>query len=236
LAAGTLCCLDPSTPGATAASVTATYGGGDTETDAAYRARLLLAPARHGGGTADGYRLAALSTSPDVIDALAVRHIGRAGSAPDGEPSPDAPSGADTGNILLYVMAKDGIEASQGLCAMVEARCNRSDVRLIGDWITAVPASTVPYTISAAVTLRHGNDAAEILDKARALAHAFGATHNTALGADVTPTQITLALAPLADAIYTIDLQRPAATIEIGKSEWAKLEGVEITLAGVVDE
>jgi phage-related baseplate assembly protein len=215
---GVVCCIDPALPGASVANTVETYGGGDLEGDGAYRARLLLSHTRFGGGTAEGYRLAALSASPDVADALAV-------------------SSADPadGNITIYVLAKDG-DAPEGLLGLVRDHCNRPDVRLIGDYAVAARARRVPYEIKAAVKVRLGQDAAVVLDKIRGLAWAYGAARSAALGLDVTPTQALLAPAPLGDAIYSVELEEPSQILEIGPDEWACLAGVDVTYGGTADE
>jgi phage-related baseplate assembly protein len=220
---GVLCCIKPleghPLPGVTAANTTITGGGGDLETDDAYRARLLLSPARWGGGTASGYRLAALTASAEVSDALAV-------------------AGEQPGDIRIYVLAKNG-DPPGPLLAKVSIRCNADDVRLIGDHVTVAAAVAVPYAIRATIKVRSNQDPAEIQDKVRALALAYAAEKAAKLGADVTPTQVLLALSPVKEAIYTVELQEPAAILEIGANEWAQLSTEpEITLdpTGTIDE
>jgi phage-related baseplate assembly protein len=222
LAPGVLCCLDPAAEGQSASNAIETGGGGGLEDDGAYRTRLLLAPARFGGGTADGYRLAALTASPDVADALAVQAAGAASQGPG------ATSPAD-GNVLVYVLSKAG-DPPQSLLDLVRARCNSDAVRLIGDWTTAAPARRVPYSVTAHLKIRRGSDHAVTLGRARDLVLAYGAAHSARLGMDITPTQILLSLAPLADALYGIDLQEPAAALEIGPDAWASLDPGDVTI------
>jgi phage-related baseplate assembly protein len=222
LASGALVRTPDAPEGASASNATATGGGGGLEDDEAYRTRLLLAPARFGGGTADGYRLAALTASPDVADALAVQ---AAGAAKQG---PGAASPAD-GNVLVYVLSKTG-DPPQSLLDLVKARCNADAVRLIGDWTTAAPAHRVPYAVRAHLKVRRGHDHAVTVGRARDLALAYGAAHSARLGLDITPTQILLTLAPLADALYGIDIQEPAAALEIGPDAWASLAPDDVTI------
>jgi len=207
--------LAPAMEGVTASNTSTPTGGGDLETDEAYRTRLLLAPARFGGGTADGYRLAALGASPEVADALAVQ-------------------GAQPGDVQVYILAKDPEASDLGdLCLAVQARLNAPDIALIGDQIHVDPATAVSYTIAADLTLAPGHDRDLTRDRAAALARAFADAHAARLGIDVTPTQILLALAPLADAIYTINLRQPAATIALQANEWPHLASIEFNVATV---
>ena len=216
---GVLCCIAPAIAGVSGANVTTTGNGGDLENDEAYRARLLLSPARWGGGTASGYRLAALTANTEVADALAVQ-------------------GEQQGDIKIYILAKNG-RAPEPLRALVERRCNADDVRLIGDSVSVDHAEAKPYHIRATIKVRSNQDPAEIQDKVQALAHAYAAEKSARLGADVTPTQVLLALSPVKEALYTVELHEPSEIIEIGASEWAQLDGdPEIILdpTGVADE
>jgi len=225
---GMICDLGPALQGYAAANTTTPTGGGDLETDEAYRTRLLLTPARFGGGTADGYRLAALGASPEVADALAV-------------------PGAQPGDIQVYILARTsngGTAASRDLCLAVAERLNKADVALIGDRVAVDPALDVPYSITADLILRAGHDRDLVRAKASVLAFEFGAAHSARLGIDVTPTQILLALAPLADAIYSIDLATLAPDINLPKgaplvinpNQWARLTTVTFRYAGAVNE
>jgi phage-related baseplate assembly protein len=223
LAPGVLCCLAPAAEGRSASNATETGGGGGLESDEAYRARLLLAPARFGGGTADGYRLAALGASPDVADALAVQARSDQAGAADASGAVCAPDG----NIVVYVRSRAG-DPPQSLLDLVNARCNSDAVRLIGDWTAAAPARRVPYEVRARLRVRRGHDHAVTLGRVRELLLAFGAAHSARLGMDVTPTQILLSLAPLSDAIYGIDLVEPAADLEIAPDAWACLTDVAV--------
>jgi len=214
LDAGVLCELDPKIEGATVENVTATEGGGDLESDTAYRERLMLSTARFGcGGSAKAYRYWALSASSLVADALAM-------------------ADRESGDIHIYVLSTEG-EPSQELLARVETVCNADDVRLINDYVRAFPANRREYAIHAEITVYDTHDPEIILDKVRILAAEYATQHRARLGADVTPTQVLLALKT--DGLYQINLTQPAEIIPVSASEFAKCTGIDIRLAGVTN-
>jgi hypothetical protein len=49
---------------------------------------------------------------------------------------------------------------------------------------------------------------------------------------------VLLALAPVRDALYTVDLMEPAQALAIAPNEWPSVQNVEIILdpSGVIDE
>jgi len=211
---GAVCVLDPAIDGVSVENVTATEGGGDLESDSAYRERLMLSAARFGcGGSAKAYRYWALTASSLVVDALAV-------------------NGAERGDINIYVLADSG-EPSQELLATVQDVCNRDDVRLIGDYVTAIPAVRREYTIQAEITVYDTHDPDIVLDKIRILAAEYARKHRVKLGSDVTPTQVLMALSPVSDGLYHVNLLEPSTILDIGPNEWAEATEITITLAGV---
>jgi len=214
LDAGVVCAIDPAIEGVSVENITGTEGGGDLESDRAYRERLSLSAARFGcGGSAKAYRYWALSSSSLVADALAV-------------------NGAERGDILIYILSNEG-DPSVELLATVREVCNQNDVRLIGDRIDAVAAIRREYSIRAEVTVFDSHDSEIVLDKVRALAAEYALAHRARLGADITPTQVMLALGPLRDGIYNVNLIEPHEIISIGEAEWAECTEIDIRLAGV---
>jgi phage-related baseplate assembly protein len=198
--------------GVSVASVTSTEGGGDLELDEQYRGRMLLAPAKYGGGSASAYRHHALSASSLVSDALAV-------------------AGRD-GTINIYVLADSGAP-SNDLLRIVQDYCSRPDIRLIGDTIAALPAIEKPYTIKGGITVFADHDPQTVLDKVRAHAHAYAKKTSAALGTDITPAQILMALAPERDGLYNVTLDAPAGVISIAEAEWGHATEIDIALLGV---
>ena len=215
MAPGVVCVLDPAIEGVSVENTDASEGGADMETDAAYRARLMLSAAGFGGGSAKAYRYWALSASSLVVDALAV-------------------NGAERGDIEIYVLSDEG-EPSQELLATVKAKCNRDDVRLIGDYVNAIPAVRREYSIRAEITVYDTHDPEIVLDRVSILAAEYARAHKSRLGADVTPTQVLLALSPIGEGLYHVNLLEPSEILDIGPNEWAEATAIEITLAGVAN-
>ena len=216
MAPGVVCVLDPAIDGVSVENTTASEGGADLEGDAAYRERLMLSAARFGcGGSAKAYRYWALSASSLVVDALAV-------------------NGVERGDINIYVLSDEG-EPSQELLSKVKEICNRDDVKLIGDYVNAVPAVRREYAIRAEVTVYDTHDPEIVLDKVGILAAEYARAHKSRLGADVTPTQVLMALSPVSEGLYYVNLLEPSEILTIAPDEWAEATAIEITLAGVAN-
>ena len=216
MAQGVVCVLDPAIAGVSAENTSASEGGADLEGDAAYRERLMLSAARFGcGGSAKAYRYWALSASSLVVDALVV-------------------NGAERGDIDIYVLSDEG-EPSQELLAKVNETCNRDDVRLIGDYVNAIPAVRREYSIRAEVIVFDTHDPEIVLDKVSVLATEYARAHKAKLGADVTPTQVLMALSPVSEGLYYVNLLEPSEILTIGPDEWAEATEINISLAGVAN-
>jgi phage-related baseplate assembly protein len=230
LKVGVVCCIDPPQPGVSVSNVTATEGGCDLELDGDFRERLKLSSARFGGGTAAAYRLQALSVSGLVADALAVR-AETAGAVED----------AKRGDILIYILPKDAdLKAEAGLprelLDLVEDRCNQDTVRMIGDRVYARYAERRTYAIEAELTVFEGQDADIVKDRVTSLAHEFAKGHSAKLGADVTPTQVMLALAPAREGLYSVKLKQPSEIVVVDANEWADAVSIDVSLAGIAHE
>ena len=216
---GAVCCLDPKQPGVSATNTEGTDGGSDLETDEAYRERLMMSMSRFGGGTRSAYRLWAMTASALVSDALAV-------AGPDG-------------TIEIYIhspSSPDGV-ASEPLCALVEGYCNRDDVCLVNDIVRVYPATSCDYEIRATVAVSADHDPTIVMDRVRALANEFALSRAARLGANVTRTQVLMALSPERDGLYEVDLDLivdgvETAVVEVDERRFAKATRVDIVLAG----
>jgi len=217
LDAGVVCCLDPKISGVSVSSVEATDGGADLESDDAYRTRLLLAPAKMGcGGSRSAYRAWALEASALVVDAWAER-------------------GQNRGDINVYILSTED-ELSDALREKVQETLMRSDVRLINDDVFVLPAVRRGYTIRAEITVFDNYDPLAALEQATAHAHEYARRQRLSLGRDVTPTQILMALSPMGERLYHVNLLEPSGILEIGVNEWPCADEIEITLAGTINE
>jgi phage-related baseplate assembly protein len=145
-----------------------------------------------------------------------------------------AVNGQERGDIEIYVLSDEG-EPSQELLATVKEKCNRDDVRLIGDYVNAIPAVRREYAIRAEITVYDTHDPEIVLDKVSILAAEYARAHKSRLGADVTPTQVLLALSPVGEGLYHVNLLEPSEILDIGPNEWAQATQIEITLAGVAN-
>jgi len=227
LEAGVVCSLDPGVNGIVAANVTITEGGAEVESDSAYRARLLLAPGRFGcGGTKSAYRAWALGASALVADAHAVR-------ACDEADPPQGATSAEPGNINIYFLTTDGNNKDTigWLQDTLQTEFMRDDVRLINDRVFVWPATKVPYTIKARITVFSGFDPQAALEQARAAAYDYAERQRQRLGMDITSTQILMAMSPNGEALYHVNLLEPSGILEVGEKQWACAAEIDIELA-----
>jgi phage-related baseplate assembly protein len=143
------------------------------------------------------------------------------------------PAGAN-GDINVYVLAQDG-EPSQELVTRVQEVCNSPEVRLINDRVIALPAIRQEYTIKAEITVYNTHDAEAALDKVSVLAHEYARRQRLKLGQDVTPTQLLMALSPVGECLYHVNLIKPNNILVVGDNCFPEATEIDITLAGVTD-
>ena len=187
------------------------------ESDEALRARTQLSLEGHTtAGSRGAYTFWALSASGLVRD---VKVQG------DGE------DGLDPGEVRVTVLSfeADGT-ASPALLSTVEAALNGEEVRPLCDRVIVQPATIVPYTIEAELTLLDGPDEASVLALAEARIADFTAAQN-GLGRDVTRSGIFAAL-HVEGAVQNVTLAAPAADLVIGKTQAALCTAVTLTVGG----
>lgn len=127
----------------------------DGEDDETYRQRLALAPESWStAGPVGAYVFWGLSASPDVLDL--------------------APYSEDEGvclapRIRVAVLPRAGLDAAarENTMAAVLAALRRADIRPMGDLVTVELAEALPFDLSVTLRLRHGADAAMVIERAR---------------------------------------------------------------------
>lgn len=173
------------------------------ESDAALRARTLLAP---GGwstcGPTQAYVFRALSADARVSDVQV------------SSPTP--------GQVRVAVLASDptGVAAAD-LLAAVDAALSPDDVRPLGDQVVVVSAAVATYDVTATLVVGSGPDGGTVYVAAIAAVQAYAAAQRK-LGAPIRRSAITAAL--MQPGAADLQLASPAADL-VGVAETAPVLG-----------
>lgn len=181
------------------------------ETDAAFRARVLLSiDSLSVAGPAAAYVFHAKSAAGTVKDASCI------------SPTPGA--------VLISVLGTtgDGTPDSATLAA-VQAALTDEDVRPLTDNVTVQAAQIVPYTITASIYTKPGPDASVVMAAAQAAAETLTDSLH-ALGADITLSAVYAALHQA--GVQRVVLTSPAADIAVSDTQAPYCTAITLTHAG----
>lgn len=180
---------------------------GETESDADYRRRLLLAFDGYStAGARDAYIYHALSASGDVLDAY--------------------PIGARAGVVTMAVLSRLGNgTASADLLATVVAALSAETVRPLNDQVEAQSADVTEYEIRATLTIRNGPAKSVVAQAARVAAQAY-ADSRYRLGHGVVRDAVLAAL--WVESVEHVDLHSPTVDIDRAQHQAARCVGIEV--------
>lgn len=192
----------------TAQNITTSYGGSDAETDDRFRQRVMLAPERDAGGTLTAYRLAALSTHPDIVDVAVTS---------------DTP-----GSVTVSASTATGAP-DEGLLDLLRTALGAEDFKPLTDQVTVIAPRRVAYAVDLRLTLYPG--AGDAAGAVRAAVEVYAAVLRKTLGADLVPSRF-IALAQNVAGVQAVTLAAPAATV-LGSHDYADCTGIGISVSGV---
>lgn len=177
------------------------------ESDADYLRRILLAhDAYSTAGSRQAYQYWALSASPDVKDAAAIRPL--------------------PGAVRVYVLSRDSSgEASASLLDAVNAALNAEEVRPLTDTVTVRSATIETFTVRASLTLRDGPDAEVVADEATRRAREY-VDERHALGAQIVRGALESRL--YAPGVERVEMTEPAADVGGDVSVAPYCTGIEV--------
>lgn len=166
--------------------------GGEMESDAAYRRRLLLAFDGYStAGARDAYIYHALSASGDVLDA--------------------AVTSAKAGVVTVTVLSRVGNgTADAGLLDTVDAALSDETVRPLNDQVEVQSADVAEYEIRATLTIREGPAKSVVAQAARAAAEAYASDRHR-LGLPIVRDAVLAAL--WVESVELVELHSPTADI-----------------------
>lgn len=184
------------------------------ESDAEYRARILIAPHSFSvAGPELAYVYHAKSADADVLDASAT------------SPNP--------GEVLISLLSRTGDgSAPAATIAAVDTLLQSNAIRPLGDLVTVQSADIIDFNITANLWLYAGPDSVLILETALAALDAYLATTKR-LGRDVTRSGITAALHIA--GVQRVELADPANDVELSLLQSSNPVNINVTVAGIAE-
>lgn len=190
-------------------------GGAETESDDAYRERVLLAPESFSvAGSVEAYQYWARAVSPAICDV----HVANARDSNQAEIG---------GTVAVTILTKTGLP-SQELMSQVLAELSGEKKRPLCDTVIVNAPEVVDYALNAELVLYTGANALEV----KAQAQQAWANHETQrrekLGGDIVPLDVMNVLKVA--GVYNVNLTTPTLTI-VKPNQWARCTSVNLTIA-----
>lgn len=199
----------------TAANITVPSGGAESETDDAYRERILLAPESFSvGGPVGAYEYFARGVNPTICD-VHVDNKKTSGGEPIG------------GHVEVTVLTKNGLP-SEELMSEVRKQLSGERNRPLCDTVTVVAPVPVDYALDAELVLLSGVDPDAAVLAAKAAWGEYEQSRREQLGLDVVPLDIQSALK--VSGVYNVVLKNLPLRV-VKSNQWARCTSVRITAA-----
>lgn len=199
----------------TVVNLTASEGGTDLEDDEHLRARIRLAPESYSWGSANRYRLTAMSVAPDLVDVQVV------------SPRPD-------GSLNVILLGKDGPASPETVELVADALAD-PEKRMMGDRITVLAAEPVDYAIHLEIDVLSSHVPDLVLAVAFARCKTFADTLSQRLGGDIVPAKIKTALHDI-DGLYDVRVLEPVGKRVLSLHEWPRCVDIDARLGGMIDD
>ncbi|WP_165009741.1 baseplate assembly protein [Neisseria yangbaofengii] len=198
-----------------AANISVPAGGADTESDDAYRERILLAPESFSvAGPVGAYEYFARRVNPTICDV----HVDNKKTA-SGEPI--------GGQVQVTVLTKNGLP-SEELLREVGKALSHERVRPLCDTVTVSAPTAVDYALDAELVLFTGINPAEAVAAAEEAWATYEAGRREQLGKDIVPLDIQTALKVA--GVYDVVLHNLPRKV-VAADQWARCTSVRIRAA-----
>lgn len=198
-----------------AANVSVPSGGADTESDDAYRERILLAPESFSvAGPVGAYEYFARRVNPTICDVYVDNK-----KTSSGEPI--------GGQVQVTVLTKNGLP-SEELLREVGKALSHERVRPLCDTVTVSAPVAVDYALDAELVLLTGVNPAEAVAAAEQAWSAYEAARRAQLGKDIVPLDIQTALKVV--GVYNVVLHNLPLKV-VAADQWARCTSVRIRAA-----
>lgn len=190
-------------------------GGVETESDDAYRERVLLAPESFSvAGSVGAYQYWARAVSPAICDV----HVGNAN---------DSKGNAIGGTVAVTVLTKTGLPSAE-LIAQVRTELSGEKKRPLCDTVVVNAPETVDYTLNAELVLFTGANALEVKTAAETAWAKYESARREKLGGDIVPLDVMNVLQVA--GVYNVVLNSPTLRV-IEPNQWARCTSVRISIA-----
>lgn len=198
-----------------AQNMTVPTGGAETESDDAYRERVLLAPESFSvAGSVGAYQYWARAVSPAICDV----HVANALDS----------SGAEIGGtVAVSILTKTGLP-SQELISQVLAELSGEKKRPLCDTVIVNAPEVVDYRLNAELVLFTGANALEVKAQAQQAWESYETQRREKLGGDIVPLDIMNVLKVA--GVYNVVLHEPSLRV-IKPNQWARCTSVNLTIA-----
>lgn len=197
----------------TAQNISIPTGGADTETDDAYRERVLLAPESFSvAGSVGAYQYWARAVSPAICDV----HVANA---------LDSKGEAIGGTVAVTVLTKTGLPSVE-LLAQVQQALSAEKKRPLCDTVSVRSPEAVDYALNVELVLFTGANAVEVKANAEQAWAKYETTRREKLGQDIVPLDVMSVLK--VSGVYNVILSAPILRV-IAPNQWARCTSVRIT-------
>ena len=198
-----------------AQNITVPTGGSETESDDAYRERVLLAPESFSvAGSVGAYQYWARAVSPVICDV----HVANALDS----------SGAEIGGtVAVSILTKTGLP-SQELISQVLAELSGEKKRPLCDTVVVDAPEVVDYRLNAELVLFTGANALEVKAQAQQAWASYETQRREKLGGDIVPLDMMNVLKVA--GVYNVVLHEPSLRV-IKQNQWARCTSVNLTIA-----
>lgn len=198
-----------------AVNVSVPSGGADTESDDAYRERILLAPESFSvAGPVGAYEYFARRVNPTICDVY-VDNKKTASGEPIG------------GQVQVTVLTKNGLPSDE-LMREVAKALSHERVRPLCDTVTVSAPAVVDYALNAELVLLTGVNPAEATAAAEEAWAAYEAARREQLGKDIVPLDIQTALKVA--GVYNVVLHNLPLKA-VAADQWSRCTSVRIRAA-----
>lgn len=189
-------------------------GGAETESDDAYRERVLLAPESFSvAGSVGAYQYWARAVSPAICDVHVANALDNLGNAIGG-------------TVAVTVLTKTGLPSDE-LIAQVRTELSGEKKRPLCDTVVVNVPETVDYALNAELVLFTGANALEVKTTAEKAWASYESQRREKLGGDIVPLDIQKVLQVA--GVYNVVLTAPTLQI-IQPNQWARCTSVRISI------
>ena len=190
----------------TAKNISIPMGGAATETDDAYRERVLLAPESFSvAGSVGAYEYWARAVSPAICDVYVANAV-------------DSTGNAIGGTVAITVLTKTGLPERE-LLTQIYNEVSGEKKRPLCDTVVVNAPETVDYTLNAELVLFTGANALEVKTAAEQAWESYETRRREKLGGDIVPFDVMSVLKVA--GVYNVNLIAPTLRV-ITPNQWAR--------------